>query len=118
LRLTENGTYTAELNNLTAEVNMAGPNDGSPRRRRQARATGPEPARRRVALAGVGGPWQWQWRHNRRRRRAVGCFLWMLTLLIVLLVLSILFGGFHRGARVGGAPAHVVRSALIQDVTR
>jgi hypothetical protein len=97
---------------------MAGRDDGSRRRGRQARATGPEPARRRVALGGVGGPWQWQWRRSRRRRRTVGCFLWVLTLLIVLLVLSILFGGFRRGSQVGDAPAHAVRAALVQSAAR
>jgi hypothetical protein len=52
------------------------------------------------------GPWQWQWRHqnrrSRRRRRTVGCFLWLATLLLVLLVLSLLFGGFNRGTKDGG----------------
>ena len=33
----------------------------------------------------------------------MGCLLWVLALLLVLLVLSILFGGFQRGTRVGGA---------------
>jgi hypothetical protein len=118
LRLAKNGTYTAETTNMAAEVNMAGRDDGSRRRWRQARATGPEAARRRAALGGIRGPWQWQWRRKRRRRRALGCFLWLLTLVVVLLVLSILFGGFRRGARVGDAPAHVVRAALVQDTAR
>jgi hypothetical protein len=49
------------------------------------------------------GPWNWQWRH-RRRRRLTGCLLWLITLLFALLVLSLLFGGFHKGTRTGGAP--------------
>jgi len=49
------------------------------------------------------GPWNWQWR-RRRRRRLTGCLLWLITLLFVLLVLSLLFGGFQKGTRTGGAP--------------
>jgi hypothetical protein len=40
------------------------------------------------------------------------------TLLIVLLVLSLLFGGFRRGSRVGDGEAHAVRSALVQGGAR
>jgi hypothetical protein len=49
------------------------------------------------------GPWQWQWRRQHRRGRALGCLLWLLTLAVVLLVLSLLFGGFERGHKTGGA---------------
>jgi hypothetical protein len=62
-----------------AEVNMA---DG-----------GKRPAGGRF----LAGPWQWQWRRQHRRRRRLGCFLWLLTLL-----LSLLFGGFRRGTKDGG----------------
>ena len=54
----------------------------------------------------------------RRRRgprsRVAGCLLWVLVLLIVLVVLSLLFGGFRKGAKVGGAgpPAPVPAAAL------
>lgn len=48
------------------------------------------------------GPCQWQWRRQHRRRRALGCFLGLVTLLLVLLVLSLLFGGFRRGTPDGG----------------
>jgi hypothetical protein len=44
-------------------------------------------------------------RRSRRFRRTTGCLMWVATLLLVLLVLSLLFGGFQRGAKVGGAPA-------------
>jgi hypothetical protein len=50
----------------------------------------------------VNGPWQWQWRRQHRRRRTIGCMLWILTLLAVLLVLALLFGGFQRGHKIGG----------------
>ena len=63
-------------------------------------------ARERAASEAPRGPWQWPWRRRRRSRRIMGCLLWILTLLLVLLVLSILFGGFQRGTRVGGAGGH------------
>jgi hypothetical protein len=59
-------------------------------------------ARRAAAKMASGGPWQWQWRRRHRRGRAVGCLLWALTLVVVLLVLSLLFGGFQRGKKTGG----------------
>jgi hypothetical protein len=59
-------------------------------------------ARRAAAGMATNGPWQWQWRRQHRRRRAVGCLLWLLTLAAVLLVLSLLFGGFQRGKKTGG----------------
>ena len=43
----------------------------------------------------------------------MGCLLWVLTLLLVLLVLSILFGGFQRGTRVGGPDGHPVRADIV-----
>jgi hypothetical protein len=61
-------------------------------------------ARRAAARMDAGGPWQWQWR-RRRRSRTMGCALWLLTLLAVLLVLALLFGGFQRGTKTGGLPA-------------
>jgi hypothetical protein len=58
---------------------------------------------RRAAPYMTGGPWNWQWRRRHRRGRTMGCLLWLLTLLIVFLVLSVLFGGFQRGTRTGGS---------------
>jgi len=57
---------------------------------------------RQAAGMAEGGPWQWQWRRQHRRRRTVGCMLWILTLVAVLVVLALLFGGFQRGHKVGG----------------
>jgi hypothetical protein len=59
------------------------------------------------------GPWNWRWR-RRRRRRLTGCLLWLVTLLLVLLVLSLLFGGFRKGARTGGGQARTVPAALLR----
>lgn len=37
------------------------------------------------------------------RSRAVGCLVWILALLVVLLLLSLIFGGFQKGTKVGGS---------------
>jgi hypothetical protein len=41
---------------------------------------------------------------GRRRRfgRPVGCLLWLIVLLALLILLSALFGGFQKGTRAGG----------------
>jgi hypothetical protein len=41
----------------------------------------------------------------RPQRRLTGCLLWILGLIVVLIILSLLFGGFQMGTKVGGAPA-------------
>jgi hypothetical protein len=48
-----------------------------------------------------------QWRLARRRERPrrfsrpVGCLFWVLAFLAILLLLSLLFGGFQKGQKVG-----------------
>jgi hypothetical protein len=51
---------------------------------------------------------------RRPRNRLTGCLLWILGLIIVLVILSLLFGGFQKGTKVGGAgvPAPVRVSAV------
>jgi hypothetical protein len=48
----------------------------------------------------------------RPRRRLTGCLLWILGLIVVLAILSLIFGGFQKGTKVGGAglpaPVHFV----------
>jgi hypothetical protein len=39
----------------------------------------------------------------RRHGRLAGCLLWLLGLIIVLIILSLLFGGFHKGTKASGA---------------
>jgi hypothetical protein len=43
---------------------------------------------------------------GRRRRwprsRAAGCLLWIVLLIVVLIVLSVLFGGFQKGTQYKG----------------
>ena len=36
-------------------------------------------------------------------RRLTGCLLWIAGLIVVLIVLSLLFGGFQMGTKAGGA---------------
>jgi len=39
----------------------------------------------------------------RPRRRLTGCLLWVLGLIAVLVILSLMFGGFQKGTKAGGA---------------
>jgi len=43
------------------------------------------------------------------RRRLGGCLLWILGLIVALVILSLMFGGFQKGTKAGlaGAPAPV-----------
>jgi hypothetical protein len=36
------------------------------------------------------------------RSRGAGCLLWILVLIVVLVVLSVVFGSFQKGTRVNG----------------
>jgi hypothetical protein len=36
------------------------------------------------------------------RRRLAGCLLWIVGLIVVLVILSLLFGGFQKGTKAGG----------------
>jgi hypothetical protein len=50
------------------------------------------------------------------RSRAVGCLLWAALLIVLLIVLSMLFGGFQKGIKADGlgpvrAPVAVARAA-------
>jgi hypothetical protein len=64
----------------------------------------PERSRRRMS------PGRRSWRP---RHRLTGCLLWILGLIVVLVILSLMFGGFQKGTKVGGAglPAPVHLSA-------
>lgn len=52
--------------------------------------------------------WMGGGRGRTRPRGAVGCLVWILALLVILLLLSLIFGGFQKGSRVGSgsAPGH------------
>jgi hypothetical protein len=40
--------------------------------------------------------------NGRRRSRPVGCLLWLVALLVILIVAAVLFGGFQKGAKATG----------------
>jgi hypothetical protein len=42
--------------------------------------------------------------NRRRMSRPVGCLLWLVVLLVILIVAAVLFGGFQTGTKVNGAP--------------
>ena len=52
-------------------------------------------------LMGTGGSGS-RPRRPRTRTRLGGCLLWLLGLIIVLVILSLLFGGFQKGTKVNG----------------
>ena len=41
-------------------------------------------------------------REGRRMPRLVGCLIWFIALVVILIVLSLLFGGFTKGTKVSG----------------
>jgi hypothetical protein len=41
-----------------------------------------------------------------RRIRARGCLLWVLLVIVVLIILSLMFGGFQKGTKSGGLGQH------------
>jgi hypothetical protein len=48
---------------------------------------------------------------RRRFSRPVGCLLWLIALILLLVLLSVLFGGFQKGTKVSGS-GPVVASAV------
>ena len=42
-------------------------------------------------------------REGQRRPRLVGCLIWLIALIVVLIAASLLFGGFTKGTKVSGA---------------
>ena len=44
-------------------------------------------------------------RDGPRRPRLIGCLIWLIALVVILIVLSLLFGGFTKGTKVSlGCP--------------
>jgi len=41
-------------------------------------------------------------RRWRPRSRAVGCLLWVVLLIVILVVLALMFGGFQKGTKADG----------------
>jgi ABC-type transporter Mla maintaining outer membrane lipid asymmetry permease subunit MlaE len=50
-------------------------------------------------------------RDGRRRPRLVGCLIWFIALVVILIVLSLLFGGFTKGTKVSGLGPQVPLAA-------
>ena len=47
----------------------------------------------------------------RSRSRLAGCLVWILALIVLLIILSLLFGGFRKGTKAGvGPPSPVLAS--------
>ena len=48
---------------------------------------------------------RWYGRRERRPRRPrlIGCLLWLIALIVILVAASLLFGGFTKGTKVSGA---------------
>jgi hypothetical protein len=42
--------------------------------------------------------------HKWRVSGPIGCLLWLVVLLVILIVAAVLFGGFQTGTKVNGAP--------------
>jgi hypothetical protein len=52
-------------------------------------------------------------RRERRFSRPVGCLFWILGLIVLLLLLSVLFGGFQNGTKTSGALQPAAAPSLI-----
>ena len=50
-------------------------------------------------------------REGRRMPRLVGCLIWLIALVVVLIVLSLLFGSFTKGTKVSGLGSPVPLAA-------
>jgi hypothetical protein len=60
-------------------------------------------------MAVVSVSWTWRRRRVRRGRRRrlgrAGCLLWIVAVILIVLLLSVVFGGFRLGTRSGLGPA-------------
>jgi hypothetical protein len=43
-------------------------------------------------------------REGRRRPRLVGCLIWLIAVIVILIAASLLFGGFTKGTKVSLGP--------------
>ena len=58
--------------------------------------------------------WLFGSRERRPRSRLVGCLVWIIALIVLLIVLSLLFGGFQKGTKAtGAAPPLPVAASLM-----
>ena len=56
-----------------------------------------------------GGSGRFRWR--RPRSRTAGCLIWLLAVVVILLLLSLIFGGFQNGTKTGSGTAHRLQPA-------
>jgi hypothetical protein len=52
-----------------------------------------------------------RWRRRWPRSRAGGCLMWILIIVVVLIILSIMFGGFQKGTKATGLPPTATATA-------
>jgi hypothetical protein len=52
------------------------------------------------------------------RSRAGGCLLWILLLIVILIVLSLMFGGFRKGTKAIEQPNHPYRPVTISVIVQ
>jgi hypothetical protein len=50
---------------------------------------------------------------RRRMSRPVGCLVWIVALIVILVVLSLMFGGFQKGTKVGESRSGMVSPAAV-----
>jgi hypothetical protein len=50
--------------------------------------------------------------NKRRLSRPVGCLLWLVALLVILIVAAVLFGGFQKGTKATGSPEPSAPAAM------
>ena len=48
--------------------------------------------------------WLFRRREARSGSRLAGCLVWILALIALLVILSLLFGGFRKGTKAGSGP--------------
>jgi hypothetical protein len=61
----------------------------------------------------------WHRGERRPRSRLAGCLLWILALFVLLIIVSLLFGGFRKGTKAGmGPPRPVVTTAYPANPSR
>jgi hypothetical protein len=60
-------------------------------------------------------------RRWRPRSRAAGCLLWFVLLIVILIVLALMFGGFQKGTKYSGlgtGPAYPAAAAIAAAAIR
>jgi hypothetical protein len=56
-----------------------------------------------------------RWRRRWPRSRAGGCLMWILIIVVLLIICSVLFGGFQKGTKATGLAPLTVTSQAFHD---